>query len=40
MWVRRSALDEGLDPQLEAAVREWLEREWPFESVDWADRSL
>lgn len=40
MWVRRSALDEGLDPQLEAAVREWLEREWPFERVDWGDRSL
>jgi hypothetical protein len=38
MWVRRSAWDEGLDPLLEAAVREWIERDWPFESVDWADR--
>jgi hypothetical protein len=27
MWVRSSAWDEGLDPLLEAAVREWLGRE-------------
>jgi hypothetical protein len=38
MWVRRSAWDEGLDPLLEAAVRGWIERDWPFASVDWADR--
>jgi hypothetical protein len=38
LWVRRSAWDEGLDPLLEGAVREWIERDWPFESVDWADR--
>jgi hypothetical protein len=38
MWVRRGAWDAGLDPVLEAAVREWIDREWPFETVDWADR--
>jgi hypothetical protein len=38
LWVRRSAWDEGLDPLLEGAVRDWIERDWPFESVDWADR--
>jgi hypothetical protein len=38
MWVRRSAWDEGLDPVLEAAVRGWIARAWPFEDVDWADR--
>jgi hypothetical protein len=39
LWVRRSAWDDGLDPLLEAAVREWIAREWPFGPVDWADRA-
>jgi RimJ/RimL family protein N-acetyltransferase len=30
MWVTRSAWDEGLDPELERAVRAWTDREWPF----------
>jgi hypothetical protein len=38
MWVRRDAYENGLDPVVEAAVREWLERDWPFERVDWAER--
>ena len=38
MWVRRDAWEDGLDPLVEAALREWLEREWPFRSVDWAER--
>jgi hypothetical protein len=38
MWVRRSAWEDGLDPVLEAAVRDWLERDWPFETLDWAER--
>jgi hypothetical protein len=38
MWVRRSAWEDGLDPLLERAVREWTARDWPFTSVDWADR--
>jgi len=38
MWVRRGAWEDGLDPILEAAVREWLARKWPFESVDWGQR--
>jgi hypothetical protein len=38
MWVRRDAWDDGLDPVVEAALREWLEREWPFETVDWGKR--
>ena len=33
MWVRKSAIGDGLDPLLEAAVREWMEEEWPFEWV-------
>ena len=39
MWVRRTAWEDGLDPVLEAAVRAWLDREWPFEAVDWDDRT-
>jgi hypothetical protein len=31
--------DEGLDSLVEAALREWLAREWPFEKVDWGDRA-
>jgi hypothetical protein len=39
MWVRRSAWEDGLDSQLEAAVREWIERDWPFSNVDWGSRA-
>jgi hypothetical protein len=39
LWVRRSGWDDGLDPLLEAVVREWLEHEWPFETIDWSDRA-
>jgi hypothetical protein len=39
MWVRRSAWEEGLDPLLEEALRDWLMRDWPFETVDWGDRA-
>ena len=33
LWVRQSAWDEGLDPVLEQAVREWVATRWPFERV-------
>jgi hypothetical protein len=39
MWVRREAWDDGLDPLLEQAVREWLAERWPFRSVDWHERT-
>ena len=39
MWVRRDAYADGLDPVVEAALREWLERDWPFERVDWGKRA-
>jgi hypothetical protein len=39
MWLRRDAWEGGLDPLVEAALRGWLEREWPFRSVDWAERA-
>lgn len=39
MWVRRSSYDDGLDPVLEAAVRAWIEREWPFKWVVYPGRT-
>jgi hypothetical protein len=39
MWVRRDAWEDGLDALVEATLREWLERDWPFESVDWGARA-
>jgi RimJ/RimL family protein N-acetyltransferase len=38
MWVTRQAWEEGLDAELERAVREWVEREWPFQRPFWGDR--
>lgn len=40
MWVRKSAHEAGLDPVLEAAVRDWMEREWPFEWVVYPGRAV
>ena len=39
MWVRQSSYDDGLDPVLESAVREWVDREWPFEWVVYPGRT-
>ena len=39
MWVRRDAYEDGLDPIVETALREWLDRDWPFERVDWGRRA-
>jgi RimJ/RimL family protein N-acetyltransferase len=38
LWVRQSAWDAGLDPELEEAVREWVATRWPFERVTFDDR--
>ena len=38
MWVRRSAWEEGLDPVLEQAVRAWIAKDWPFQTVSYPDR--
>lgn len=31
LWVRRSAWENGLDSELESAVRAWVVEAWPFE---------
>ena len=36
-WVRADRA--ALDPVLYHAVREWLERDWPFHSIEYAPRS-
>ncbi len=40
IWVRPSANDTGLDSRLEAAVRDWMKRAWPFEWVVFPGRTL
>ena len=36
-WVRADHAE--LDPVLYRAVREWLERDWPFDSIEYAPRT-
>ena len=36
-WVR--ADQAALDPVLYHAVRDWLERDWPFDSIEYAPRA-
>ena len=38
IWVRRDAWEAGLDPELEQAVKEWLDAQWPFERVRFRER--
>jgi hypothetical protein len=40
LWVRKTAFDEGLDPILERAVRNWIREQWPFKWVVYPGRSL
>jgi hypothetical protein len=38
LWVRQTAWEDGLDPVLEAAVRDWVATRWPFERVTFEER--
>lgn len=38
MWVRQSAFEDGLDPLLEKAVKEWIRNDWPFAKVSYPGR--
>jgi hypothetical protein len=40
MWVRASEATSGLDERLYATVREWIDRDWPFESVAYPGRQI
>lgn len=39
MWVSQSAYNMGLAPLLESAVRDWINTEWPFETVAYRGRT-
>ncbi|HSG88050.1 MAG TPA: hypothetical protein VLA56_02480 [Pseudomonadales bacterium] len=40
LWARQSELAGGLEQRLEAAVKAWLAREWPFERVAFPGRDI
>jgi len=40
LWVRADEEGGDLEQVLEAAVREWLVAEWPFETIRWPGRDL
>ncbi|MGC9342483.1 MAG: hypothetical protein ACP5E3_07280 [Bacteroidales bacterium] len=40
LWVRKSAFDNGLDPVLFSIVKEWIEKDWPFEKVAYPGREI
>ena len=40
LWVRADEEGGGLEDELEAAVREWIASEWPFETVRWPGREI
>jgi hypothetical protein len=40
MWVRKSAYDEGLDPELYNAVKDWISTKWPFKKVAYPGRDI
>lgn len=39
-WVRQGELANGLDARLSTAVRQWLEKEWPFENAAFPGRDI
>lgn len=40
LWVRKSEFDTGLDPILFEAVKNWVEKEWPFKKVAYPGREI
>lgn len=38
MWVRQSEYDQGLDPILFQAVKDWISAVWPFQTVAYPGR--
>jgi hypothetical protein len=40
MWVRSDEEEGDLEEVLEATVREWIDAEWPFETVRWPGREI
>ncbi|MFT6866924.1 MAG: hypothetical protein ACJA08_001762 [Cyclobacteriaceae bacterium] len=40
MWVRASAVDNGLDSILFDSVKKWISEEWPFQKVAYPGREI
>jgi hypothetical protein len=40
MWVRTSMLDKGLDTILFNSVKQWIEKDWPFQKVAYPGREI
>ncbi|MEM7102889.1 MAG: GNAT family N-acetyltransferase [Bacteroidota bacterium] len=40
LWVRQSELDTGLDDHLFQAVKQWIAKKWPFETVAYPGRNI
>ncbi len=40
MWVRESAFQEGLDPELFKTVKQWISEKWPFKKVAYPGRDI
>lgn len=40
MWVRSSEATSGLDERLYRTVRDWVQRDWPFERVAYPGREI
>ncbi len=40
IWVTRQGAEAGLEPVLEAAVREWIKTKWPFQKVAYPGRDI
>jgi virginiamycin B lyase len=40
LWVTKQGADAGLEPVLEAAVREWIKTQWPFKKVAYPGRDV
>ena len=39
-WVTKKGAEAGLEPRLEAAVREWIKTKWPFKKVAYPGRDI
>lgn len=40
LWARQSELAGGLEDRLYAAVKDWIARDWPFETVAFPGRGM
>jgi len=39
-WVTQDMYDQGFYEKLSFDIKEWVEKEWPFKNVFWANKIL